>query len=167
MSIEEERISSLHILEPIITIRAALLAREGNFGQSESLLLPFTRMPQTRTDTLDLLAKIYAQQGRIEEAQHLWLIASQKEPSYTGFLRALSHCENIQTIGYRRFLLSRLIGLKVFMILQKMPSLLLRLSKEFHLLLKRLSRDIYLNLREFGLALVETFEVIIGKKSWY
>lgn len=146
-------LTSSQLLESYILARAALLARKGRLKQIEALLLPPANESQSRTDTLDLLAKVYAQQGKIGEARDLWLRALQQEPSNAHFLRAISYCENLQRLGTRRFFLSRLTGLKVLVIAQKVRPVILRLSKE-----------VYLGIREVGISFVEFYEILIGKK---
>jgi predicted Zn-dependent protease len=68
---------------------AAVLARKGKLIQAENLLLPIASQPQAGTSVMDLLAKVYIQQKKIEKAQALWLKALQLEPNNTHFLRAL------------------------------------------------------------------------------
>ena len=68
---------------------AAVLARKGKLVQAENLLLPMANKPQAGTNAMDLLAKVYVQQKKIDEAQALWLRALQIEPNNMHFLRAL------------------------------------------------------------------------------
>ena len=77
------------LLESVILARAAFLARKGELKQAENVLLPLVNKSKARIHAVDLLAKVYAQQGKIEEARALWLRALQEEPSNTHFLRAL------------------------------------------------------------------------------
>ncbi|MBM4091842.1 MAG: hypothetical protein FJ276_20800, partial [Planctomycetes bacterium] len=72
----------------IVVSRATELAREGQYGDAESLLaalLP-ANMPALG---LDLLARIRAQQGRFPEAKALWLQISQLDPGDPGARAAL------------------------------------------------------------------------------
>jgi len=99
------------LLESATLALAAFLARKGELRQAEVLLLPLANEPKSQIDTLDLLAKVYAQQGKIEEARALWLRALQKEPSNTHFLRALLNCADAQPTGFlgqyiREFIIS-------------------------------------------------------------
>ena len=68
---------------------AAALARKGKMIQAENLLLPIVNKRQSGTNVMDLLAKVYAQQKKFEQAQALWLKALQLEPNNIHFLRAL------------------------------------------------------------------------------
>lgn len=150
-----ESASQAKLVESAILARAAILSRERKLKQAEVLLLPLVRKAQSHTATLDLLAKVYAQQGRIEEARALWLRALDKEPSNRHFLRAVSRCENLQRLGHRRFFLSRIIGLKIFVAAGVAGSAIVCLS-----------REAYLTARELGVAGIETLYVLIGKEEW-
>ena len=77
------------LLESVLLAKAAFSARGGKLNEAEVILLPLANKPNPRTGTLDLLAKVYAQQGKTEEARALWLRALQEEPSNGHFLRAL------------------------------------------------------------------------------
>lgn len=88
------------LLESVTFALAAFLARKGELKQAEALLLPLANEPEAQIDTLDLLAKVYAQQGKMEEARALWLRALQKEPSSAHFLRALLNCADVQPTGF-------------------------------------------------------------------
>lgn len=72
--------------------RAALLARKGNYVEAENLLKPLCNSDNLRIEIIDLLAKIYAQQGKIEQAQDLWLKALDRNPSNLHILAALRMC---------------------------------------------------------------------------
>jgi len=165
MSLDGESTSYSQLLELVILARAAVLARKGKLEQAELLLLPLANESQSQTDTFDLLAKIYAQQGRTEEARALWLRALQKEPSNTRFLRAIARCETCQRMGPKRFVLSRLTGLKVLVAVEKVSSAIFRLSQKVPSLILRVLRKAYLSLIELGLAFMEAWQVLVGKKS--
>jgi len=105
------------LLESVTVALAALLARKGELKQAEALLLPLANEPKSQIDTLDLLAKVYAQQGKMEEARTLWLRALQKEPSNTHFLRALLNCANVQYTGFGdNGVMAVVIGLNIIFI---------------------------------------------------
>lgn len=72
--------------------RAALLARRGRLAQAEELLLPLAADPHAPTTALDLLAKVYAQQGRLEQAQALWARAVEMNPGNPRLRAALDRC---------------------------------------------------------------------------
>lgn len=85
--------SSNKLAESVTLARAMLLARQGKLKQAEILLLPFLNKPQVKTSTLDLAAKVYAQQGKIIEARTIWLRAlHQVKPTDTHILQALLRC---------------------------------------------------------------------------
>jgi len=88
----QESTSRSQLLESVTLARAALLARRGKLKQAETLLLALVNRSPSKTSTLDLLAKVFAQQKKIKGAQGIWLRALQIEPSNTHFLRALIHC---------------------------------------------------------------------------
>lgn len=91
-------------LKPMATLAlAASFARKGELRQAEGLLVPFMDDPEAPLDYLDLLAKVYSQQGRIEDAQSLWLRALQREPSNTHFIAALHTCAEVQKLRSARF----------------------------------------------------------------
>jgi len=85
----EKRTPHPRLVESIILARSALLARQGELKQAEVLLLPLAEKSKPRVATLDLLAKVYAQQGKLEGTRELWLQVVQKEPSNKHALRAL------------------------------------------------------------------------------
>ena len=105
------------LLESVTFALAAFLARKGELRQAEVLLLPLANEPKSQIDTLDLLAKVYAQQGKIEEARALWLRALQREPSNTHFLRALLNCADAQPTGFfGQCIRELIIGLNIIFI---------------------------------------------------
>ena len=75
-----------------ILIRARTLARSGDLPQADSLLKTLSDTDSSRIEVIDLLAKVYAQQGKIDQARALWLQALQREPSNIHFLSALTLC---------------------------------------------------------------------------
>lgn len=95
------------LLEAVVFARAVLLARTGELDQAEAILLSLVREGDSRTEVLDLLAKVYAQQDEIEEAQAAWLRALEKDPSNLHFLGALQVCAHYRKSKYRRILLRR------------------------------------------------------------
>ena len=94
---------SSQTVQPVTLALAAVLSRKGELRQAENLLIPLADDPDAQPSTLDLLAKIYAQQGNIDDAQALWLRALQKEPSNTHFLAALQTCADVQRLRSGRF----------------------------------------------------------------
>jgi len=88
----QESTSRSQLLQSVALAQAALLARRGKLKQAETLLLSIVKRLPSKTSGLDLLAKVYAQQNKIEEAQDIWLRAAQIERSNIHFYRALIQC---------------------------------------------------------------------------
>ncbi len=88
--------------------RAALLARKGNHVEAENLLEPLCSSDNLRIELIDLLAKIYAQQGKTDQAQTLWLKALQRDPSNIHFLSALRLCAYYKKSRFEHFILQHL-----------------------------------------------------------
>lgn len=97
--------STIHSDLTNILQRAAVLARKEDLSQAENLLTPLIEGNTSRIEAMDLLAKIYAQQGRINQAQALWLKASQREPSNLHFLAALRLCAYYEKPRIQQFVL--------------------------------------------------------------
>ena len=91
-----------------ILVRAGALARRGNLAEAENLLKTLPDGDSTRIEVIDLIAKVYAQQGKIDEAQALWLQALQRYPSNTHFLSALRLCACYKKSGFEQFVLRHL-----------------------------------------------------------
>jgi tetratricopeptide (TPR) repeat protein len=91
--------NSLSLLESVTIALAASLARKGRFKEAEDLLSPLIVDLGSRTDALDLLAKVYAQQGKIEKAQHLWQQALKHDPDNRLFQEALEDCKESLSRG--------------------------------------------------------------------
>lgn len=84
---------------------AALLARKGDHVQAENLLEPLCNSDNLRIELIDLLAKIYAQQGKIERAQDLWLKALERDPYNLHILAALRMCAYYKRPSAEHFML--------------------------------------------------------------
>ena len=91
--------SSLPLLEAMTLALAASSARKGRFKEAEDLLSPLVIESESQNNALDLLAKVYAQQGKIEEAQHLWQQALKNAPGNRLFQAALEDCKEILSRG--------------------------------------------------------------------
>ena len=72
--------------------QASESALHGNYLQAEGLLKPLIEKGNCRMEVLDLMARIYAQQGKYQEAQKLWLLLIEKDPSNLHFISALKMC---------------------------------------------------------------------------
>jgi Tfp pilus assembly protein PilF len=101
----QERISNPQALVTDILIRAGDLARRGELLQAEDLLKTLSDSDSSRVEVIDLLARIYAQQGKIDQAQALWLKALQGDPSNTHFLSALKLCACLKKPRFEQFVL--------------------------------------------------------------
>ena len=88
-----------------ILIHAGTLARRGDLLQAEDLLTTLSDSDSSRIEVIDLLAKIYAQQGKIDQAQALWLKALQRDPSNIHFLSALRICACHKESRFQQFVL--------------------------------------------------------------
>ncbi len=84
---------------------AALFARKGNHVEAENLLEPLCSSDNLRIELIDLLAKIYAQQGKIEQAQDLWLKALKRDPYNLHILAALRMCAYYKRPSSEHFML--------------------------------------------------------------
>ena len=101
----QERISNPQALVTDILIRTGDLARRGELLQAEDLLKTLSDSDSSRVEVIDLLARIYAQQGKIDQAQALWLKALQGDPSNTHFLSALKLCACLKKPRFEQFVL--------------------------------------------------------------
>jgi len=101
----QESISNPQALATDILIRAGELARRGDLLQAEDLLRTLSDRDNSRPEVLDLLARIYAQQSRIDQAQALWIKALQGDPSNIHFLSALKLCACLKKSRFEQFIL--------------------------------------------------------------
>jgi len=98
-----EGVSSSQTMVTDMLVRAGSLARRGNLREAENLLSTLSDADSRRIEVLDLLAKVYAQQGKIDQAQAMWLQASQRYPSNTHFLSALRLCASYKQSRFQQF----------------------------------------------------------------
>ena len=111
-----EGVSSSQTIVTDILVRAGSLARRGNFPEAENLLSTLSDADSRRIEVLDLLAKVYAQQGKIDQAQSMWLQALQRYPSNTHFLSALRLCACYNKSRFEQFV-SRYLWLLLIVVL--------------------------------------------------
>lgn len=104
-STARESISTPQATVTDILIHAGALARRGDFLQAEDLLRTLSDRDSSRIEVIDLLAKIYVQQGKIDQAQALWLKALQRDPSNMHFLSALRLCAGLKKSRFEQFVL--------------------------------------------------------------
>ncbi len=81
--------------------RAAELARAGHYAEAEEVLSVGESQTNYGPAALDLLARIRAQQGRLSEADKLWVRASQIDPANSAYALALRRSAALQH-GSRR-----------------------------------------------------------------
>jgi len=80
----------------LVIDHATALARRGRLDEAALLLQPIAADPKVGANVLDLLARIRAQQGRLEDAQMLWLAALEKAPGEPRIKRALERCGRLR-----------------------------------------------------------------------
>jgi hypothetical protein len=81
-----------------------VLAREGNYREADHRLRDWIRRYGATAPLMDLLARIAAQQGKLDEAKHLWQTAANLDPAnavYRVGLRKLNAVEGLE--GRRSF----------------------------------------------------------------
>ena len=100
-----ESISTPQATVTDILIHAGDLARRGDLLQAENLMGTLSETDSSRIEVIDLLAKIYAQQGKIDQAQALWLKALQRDPYNIHFLSALRSCACLKKSRFEQFVL--------------------------------------------------------------
>jgi len=103
--VEQRSISNAQALVTDMLIRAADLARRGDLLQAEDLLRTLSDKDSSRVEVIDLLAKIHVQQGKIDQAQALWLKALRGDPSNIHFLSALKLCACLKKSRFEQFVL--------------------------------------------------------------
>lgn len=101
----QESVSTSQTMVTDILVRAGALARRGKLLEAENLLRPLADSDSARIEVIDLLAKVYARQGKIDQAQALWLKALQRDPSNTHFLSALRLCACLKKSRFDQFVL--------------------------------------------------------------
>ncbi len=107
-SVTRESVSAPQLMVTNILTRAVALARKGDLLQAENLLKTLPDSDNSRIEVIDLLAKVYAQQGKTDQAQALWLKALQRDPSNIRFLSALRMCAYYTKSRSEHFVLQHL-----------------------------------------------------------
>lgn len=126
-AIMEEGNSISELLESATVARAKLLARKGKLKQAELLLVPLSKKQEPQANVLDLLARVYAQQGKVAEARSIWLGLLRTNTSDEHILQALIDCIYIENLGPRQFSLMRLLPWFVILLTVGLISYLLAL----------------------------------------
>lgn len=80
------------LLASVVRDRAAMLARQGQLAAAGELLAAVAGDPGAQPSVLDLLARVRAQQGRLDEAAALWRQALVADPGNQHYRRALALC---------------------------------------------------------------------------
>jgi Tfp pilus assembly protein PilF len=99
-----------------ILVRAGALARRGDLLEAENLLRTLSDSDSKRIEVIELLARVYVQQGKIDQAQAMWLQALQRYPSNTHFLSALRLCACYKKPRFEQFV-SRYLWLLLVVVL--------------------------------------------------
>jgi Tfp pilus assembly protein PilF len=84
----------------LILNQASEAALRGNYLKAEDLLKPLIDNGNCQIEALDLMAKIYAQQGKYQQSQKLWLLLLENEPTNLHYISALKSCAIQQKPNY-------------------------------------------------------------------
>jgi hypothetical protein len=76
--------------ELVLVSEASQAAYQGEYASAEALLADLTRDPSASIQTLDLLARIRAQQGFLSDAETLWKLVLQRDPANVAAKAALA-----------------------------------------------------------------------------
>ena len=79
---------------------ASEAALRQKYLKAEALLKPLIDNGNCQIEVLDLMAKIYAQQGKYQQAQKLWLLLLENEPTNLHYISALKSCATQQKPNY-------------------------------------------------------------------
>jgi len=84
------------LLDQFALCQATELARSGNARGAESLIKQLLQRPDVPVEVLDLQARIFAQHGRISEAENLWRRALERAPDNVASQAALARIRKLQ-----------------------------------------------------------------------
>lgn len=108
--------------------QAVNLARAGHYSEAENLLASMPQEENTTSMRLDLLARIRAQQGRLLEAEALWVQASQLVSGKGAFQAGLDRIARLQKRPVR---VARVLsGVAVLMIVSAAALLAWKVTRE-------------------------------------
>ncbi|MDR3063091.1 MAG: hypothetical protein LBU40_03000 [Methanobrevibacter sp.] len=79
----------------MVILLSSLLAIEQRFNEAEKLLFSLIRLNKD-ADALDLLAKIYAQQRKFDEAEEIWTLALDTDKTNINYSKALIKCHEMK-----------------------------------------------------------------------
>jgi len=94
-------IEEYDLMDSIIISKATELARDQRYDEAEGLLKHIIQDYEPSARALDLLGKIYAQQGKILEARSAWKLALQIDPNNHDYVNAMKKCESVLVPDYR------------------------------------------------------------------
>lgn len=114
------------LLRQAMLARAAKLARAGRYADAEVVLGPPERKDPL---TLDLLARIRVQKGRLAEAQALWMEASRFDPGNAGYEAALARLAGLGRRSPSGFWLRWLAAVALFLVVAGGISAWLRIQR--------------------------------------
>lgn len=113
-SIANPEASAGALLVYIMLEHAANLARAGRYSEAEGLLDKLKADDTSSPLVLDLLARIRAQQGRLQEAESLWNKALRLDPANEPYQKALKRVTQLQKRPrYLPALLYMLVGMVI------------------------------------------------------
>ncbi|MGH9768169.1 MAG: OmpA family protein, partial [Blastocatellia bacterium] len=108
---EEVRMAAV-LLRQALLAKATELARAGRYAEAERLLSEAPDDGARAPATLDLLARIHAQQGNLREAEACWGEAARLAPEHNAYRAGLARIARLQSRSVRRSrILPGLIGL--------------------------------------------------------
>jgi flagellar motor protein MotB len=84
------------LLDEFAISEATELAREGAYDRAESLLRPLVERPDSPISSLDLFARVCAQQGRLGEAARWWQKVLDRDPGNASAQAALTRANAMQ-----------------------------------------------------------------------
>jgi flagellar motor protein MotB len=112
----EERRIAFSLLQQIAISRAAEIAHIGRYAQAETMLSEVGGESGSSTASLDLCARINAQQGKLVEAGKLWAQALEMEPDNKAYRGALDRITKLQKRPHWFIFAPRLLTLVAFIL---------------------------------------------------
>lgn len=98
------------LLDQMTRARAAELARAGRYAEAEEVLSAGRDDASDGPETLDLLARIHAQQGRLAEAVKLWERASRLDPANPAYALCLRRASSARRGSGRPLIVLSLVA---------------------------------------------------------
>lgn len=91
-----DQMAILALIEQMAIAQATDLARSGRFTEAQTVLQEILRYEKVTPATLDLLARIHAQQGHWQEAEAAWTEALQLNPACKSYQAGIQRISQIQ-----------------------------------------------------------------------